>query len=42
MNDVKNSHLPLHTISMALGTTLTVYALRTIVTSFSGITLFFW
>ena len=42
INDVKNSHLPLRTISMAFGTTLTVYALRTIVTSFSGITLFFW
>jgi hypothetical protein len=40
-NDVKNSHLPFQTISIAFGTTFTVFALRTMVTFFNGITLCF-
>ena len=36
MNEVKNSHLPLCTISMALNTTCAVYARLTMVTSFSA------
>ena len=39
MKPVKNSHLPLCTISTALGKTWTVYARFTIVTSLSAMVL---
>ena len=39
MNEVKNSHFPLCTISMALNTTCAVYARLTMVTSSSAMVL---